>query len=1244
MRRIAIAALLALSALAGEAQIKISALPNYSGAADSAMVPVVIGGINRRVYGQDLGKTRFDSIVAALAGKHPLLGYTPVPDTRTITFNGQTYSLAGDIEFEFTEGGGQTVFLRLEDFDGAGDGVTDNSPALQAIWDYIEANPDAQAYEIRAGPGNYKFNSSTDAPLTLGGSGVNQRIRLSGNNARFFTTTAGVTIIRRLPADATEANLAISDYIMTVENVEFQGTNAGGQKALDLGAGYSWAFRDNNFTNFDTAMILRFHLQPTIDNNRFTNNKDENIVLKYGDIWGGGPSNSATNSPWVVNNRVFGNNGAYSHFHAFAVNGVFLMNFISEGSKPFYNVILNGDASTNVAWAYVKGVHLEAEGGTYAQNTSFRIRSVGVFRIEDTYSQYDDTLFNSTGSTSSSKIIFDGITYTGNLPAVAFNAGGSQTLAYSIIFRNINGGSAFHTKLFTAASWAGGVLPIELHLDWDGDSGTGTRNLASGGDINFFPGMSVSSKKTNTHGHFYFGTDNTYSFGGLAGIANWRPVNSYTFNQYIDNSGRLWFGSATVTPDVGMSRSAAGQLSIINNGFSDWRDLKLRDLISTRDLYMLNAPAGKATMRRVSVGSNYTAGRGIHITDGNVIRWGNSPLDSAVVVDQNSHGITFRNGIFLHGQGGYLDYSTPYGYIKSDSIDGFIAEAGNGPEGSVVMASANPAGFPYAQISATGSGVIASVAAGFDFGVRLSDLSGRLYIPYLIDSAQGYSLHYNPTTDKVTYSSGAPWGGDFGSTSSSSSTSLTLTTHQVYVFTGTSEATWTMPALATRAVFVKNNGEANLIVQRAGSDQLWTDAAVTSLTLEPGQGAMLAGVGGYWSAVVRDRSSYGDLSATDLSADNVTVNTSLVITQGASAGRFLKSSDVLGTVEWADLPELEIGVGAHGELDAAEGNIFSINDVGMNSIVDWLAANPLLTLAMFLPGEFEDFASGTVSNGETHAVSGDVVYDYLVAGYQPLDADLTSWAGVTRASGFDTWAATPSSANLRSLLTDETGTGSAVFSTDPTFGQDVNITRDLAVNGRMQPNLYSPNSFNNAKGLGFGVIMEPLAVPFTSVNTTHSVVDGSCRCTMSYLAKDTTLTGMKYFLVSAGAITGDNNNKFGIYSVNTGTGLATRVAQSASDETFFESAAGLEMKTIPFSSPYSATQGYYLMCYLYNVSAAAVPPTFAAGTQSDIFNNTSWFSTGLTTNYSVTAQTDLPTSIDLTTAAKTNHKQYVTTY
>lgn len=52
---------------------------------------------------------------------------------------------------------------------------------------------------------------------------------------------------------------------------------------------------------------------------------------------------------------------------------------------------------------------------------------------------------------------------------------------------------------------------------------------------------------------------------------------------------------------------------------------------------------------------------------------------------------------------------------------------------------------------------------------------------------------------------------------------------------------------------------------------------------------------------------------------------------------------------------------------------------------------------------------------------------------QAYDADLASWAGVTRAAGFDTFVATPSSANLASLVSDETGSGALVFGTSPTL-------------------------------------------------------------------------------------------------------------------------------------------------------------------------------------------------------------------
>jgi len=53
--------------------------------------------------------------------------------------------------------------------------------------------------------------------------------------------------------------------------------------------------------------------------------------------------------------------------------------------------------------------------------------------------------------------------------------------------------------------------------------------------------------------------------------------------------------------------------------------------------------------------------------------------------------------------------------------------------------------------------------------------------------------------------------------------------------------------------------------------------------------------------------------------------------------------------------------------------------------------------------------------------------------FQPLAAALTSWASISRASGVDTLMASFTSANLRAALTDETGTGSAVFANSPTL-------------------------------------------------------------------------------------------------------------------------------------------------------------------------------------------------------------------
>lgn len=133
-------------------------------------------------------------------------------------------------------------------------------------------------------------------------------------------------------------------------------------------------------------------------------------------------------------------------------------------------------------------------------------------------------------------------------------------------------------------------------------------------------------------------------------------------------------------------------------------------------------------------------------------------------------------------------------------------------------------------------------------------------------------------------------------------------------------------------------------------------------------------------------------------------------------------------------------------LGTEDSPTFSGLGLASGSVITWgdltlTQSSGLLTLA---GGDFAvpDDAYAVGWNGSAIVPTKNAVYDKielilgttLPATYQPLDSDLTSWAGVTRASGFDTFATTPSSANLKSLVTDETGSGGAlVFATGPTI-------------------------------------------------------------------------------------------------------------------------------------------------------------------------------------------------------------------
>jgi hypothetical protein len=175
---------------------------------------------------------------------------------------------------------------------------------------------------------------------------------------------------------------------------------------------------------------------------------------------------------------------------------------------------------------------------------------------------------------------------------------------------------------------------------------------------------------------------------------------------------------------------------------------------------------------------------------------------------------------------------------------------------------------------------------------------------------------------------------------------------------------------------------------------------------------------------------------------------------------YLDSGDIGVSVQPYDSNTTLLGNGTAGDEIVLTTGINQLTSLGLNA-GESIRRNALNTA-------YEGFTPFAPSGTSAQYIAGDGTYltfptnvstftndsGYLTstsAGllYQPLDSDLTSWAGVTRASGFDTFTTTPSSANLRSLVTDETGTGALVFGTSPTFTTSILTPNVTGISGNL---------------------------------------------------------------------------------------------------------------------------------------------------------------------------------------------------
>jgi hypothetical protein len=153
-----------------------------------------------------------------------------------------------------------------------------------------------------------------------------------------------------------------------------------------------------------------------------------------------------------------------------------------------------------------------------------------------------------------------------------------------------------------------------------------------------------------------------------------------------------------------------------------------------------------------------------------------------------------------------------------------------------------------------------------------------------------------------------------------------------------------------------------------------------------------------------------------------------IVNVAGSEVDLLTIGDTNGSVGWGIINTGMLVPGADASMDIGTSTV-GINDLhfGSGGVINFDGSDVTITHS----ANALDIDGGVVDFGSTPTRAGNAILDSTTG--QPLDSDLTSWAGVTRASGFDTWVATPSSANLISLVSDETGSGALVFANTPSL-------------------------------------------------------------------------------------------------------------------------------------------------------------------------------------------------------------------
>lgn len=133
------------------------------------------------------------------------------------------------------------------------------------------------------------------------------------------------------------------------------------------------------------------------------------------------------------------------------------------------------------------------------------------------------------------------------------------------------------------------------------------------------------------------------------------------------------------------------------------------------------------------------------------------------------------------------------------------------------------------------------------------------------------------------------------------------------------------------------------------------------------------------------------------------------------------------------------------------------------------------------------------------------------------------------------------------------------------------------------------------------------------------------------LLKNETISGFKFRIQISGVFVGNNNNKAGAYELNPATGLLTKRAESANNQTIWKQSTAI-LNTVSFVTPYAFTAGVIYFAFLYCRSSQTTAPSIlrASASSPDQYAGVSLdFPNSIKLYGSLSSQTDLPATVNM---------------